>query len=118
MKKIINFLKEPFTTHLFVVCGLVSGFSIGVIGKQLIDLQSLALQKGRACQEAYDVMCVQVHTCTDTPVSDCDQIVSEKEVCRVNLPDIQVIFECKEELRHIQCDGDLPISCSLFMDLE
>mgnify|MGYP003345309896 CR=1 FL=1 len=118
MKKIVDFLKRPFTVNVLAVAGLISGFSIGVIGKKLIDLQESSLQKTRACQEAYDIMCVQVHACIDTQVSECDEVVSEKEVCKINLPDLQVILQCKEELRHIQCDGDLPISCSLFMDTE
>jgi hypothetical protein len=118
MKKIIEFMNRPFTISFFVVVGLLSGFGIGVFGKKLIDLQSKSLDKNRACQEAYDMMCVQVHTCMQTPVEECDRIVSEKEVCRVNLPDIQIIYNCKEELRHIECTDDLPVSCSLFMDME
>jgi hypothetical protein len=116
--KVVDFLKQPFTVNVLAAVGLVAGFSIGVIGKKLIDLQSFSLQKNRVCQEAYDMMCVQVHTCTGTSVEDCDNIVQEKEVCKVNLPDIQVIYNCKEELRHIECDDNLPVSCSLFMDSE
>ena len=118
MNKIINWLKQPLHMYVFCATSLISGGLGGIFIAKGLQLQEDTLKRGKVCQESYDMMCVQVHACIDTPVEECDRIVSEKEVCRVNLPDLQVIYSCKEELRHIQCTDELPTSCSIFMDTE
>lgn len=116
MKKITEFLNQPFTTTLLCVVGLTGGFLLGIAIKNLIDLETIASAKKAACKDAYSVMCVQAHACTGGSVETCDSIVEENEMCNVNLPDIQVIFQCKEELRNIECQDNMPVSCMLFME--
>lgn len=116
MNKIIEFMKQPYTTTLLCAVGLTAGFAIGVGGKFLLDLQSDSNSKRKACKEAFDTMCVQVHACTGGSVSQCDNVVKENDMCNVNLPDLQVIYNCKEELRHIECTDNMPASCVMFME--
>jgi hypothetical protein len=118
MKKITEFLKQPFTTTLMCVVGLSLGFGIGTAVDALILKQSRFLKKKASCKEAFETLCVQVHACTGDKVSECDAILSEKELCNSNLPGIETIETCEDELRNIECDSDLPASCSLFMDAE
>jgi hypothetical protein len=116
MKKIIEFLKKLFTTTLLSVVGLTGGLLLGIGISKASMWQSSELKRKVSCQSAFDIMCVQVHACTGSKVSDCDEIVLEKEVCNIQLPDIQIIENCTEALRHIECSDDLPASCSLFME--
>jgi hypothetical protein len=116
MKNIIEFIKQPHTTTLLAVVGLTGGFFIGIAGKFLLDTQITFNHKKDVCNQAYEVMCLQVHACTGSPVEQCDSIVKENNMCDVNLPDVQVIYSCKNELRHIECTDNLPTSCSLFME--
>jgi hypothetical protein len=116
MKKIFEFIKKPYTTTILCVVGLTSGFFIGVAINDLFQLQNSYNQKKIACKDSFAVMCVQVHACTGNPVSDCDSFVEEQQMCNVNLPDLQTIYRCKEELRDIECEDNMPTSCSLFME--
>lgn len=116
MKKIIEFIKKPYTTTLLSVVGLTAGFFIGVAINDLFQLQNSFNQKKAACKDSFGVMCVQVHACNGNPVDECDKFVEEQDMCNVNLPDLQAIYRCKEELRHIECEDDMPTSCSLFME--
>jgi hypothetical protein len=114
--KIVDFLKQPFTTTLLCVVGLTGGFLLGIGSSKLIVMQDKELQKNKACKEAYKIMCVQVHACTGSSVEECDQIVEKEELCKTNLPDSQVISSCEEELRHVECTDQMPTSCTLFME--
>lgn len=116
MKKVVEFIKKPYTTTLLAVVGLSGGFLLGIAGKNLVDLQTTWNKKKESCKEAYGVLCVQAHACTANTVSDCDKLVEEQDMCNVNLPDLQAIYRCKEELRNIECEDDMPTSCSLFME--
>lgn len=118
MKKVFNILKKPFTTVLFAVVGLCGSFAIGTAITLLSDKQINALRKVEMCQEAFDVLCVQIHSCTGETVSECDSVVTEKQLCNISLPGTEALQTCKEELRNIECDSDLPTSCSLFMEIE
>jgi len=71
-----------------------------------------------ACLEAFSVMCVQVHACKAGSVASCDTIVRENGLCERPeiLPNVEVMNACKEELRHIECDGNLPGTCQTFME--
>lgn len=116
MKKIIEFLEQPYTTTIVSVVGLTGGFLLGMAINNLVKLQNSFLDKREACKDAYSVMCLQVRTCTGAEVSQCDEIVEKQEFCNGNLPDIQVIFNCEQDLRYIHCDENLPESCSMFME--
>jgi len=116
MKKIIEFIKQPYTTTLLSVIGLTAGFAIGIGIKNALDLQKSFDQKKTLCQDTFDVLCVQVHACTGNPVEECDKFVEEQDMCNINLPDLQAIYRCKEELRNLECEDDMPTSCSLFME--
>jgi hypothetical protein len=71
----------------------------------------------KACDEAYKMMCVQVHTCTGTAVITCDNLVSELHFCeKQTFPSVEVIRRCTEQLRHADCTSELPLSCQSFMD--
>jgi hypothetical protein len=70
-----------------------------------------------ACTEAYEMLCVQVHACTNTSVLECDMRVVEMKICeQTSLPPVEVINSCTAHLRHIECDQNLPAVCSVFMD--
>jgi hypothetical protein len=71
-----------------------------------------------ACNEAYKIMCVQVHMCTTSPVRDCDAIVEREELCsKVELlPSVEIMLACKEDLRHIECKEAMPGTCQTFME--
>jgi hypothetical protein len=112
----IKFLKQPFTTALLCVVGLTGGFLIGITATNLITLENKELQKTKGCKTAYRTMCVQVHACTGSSVEQCDKVVQDQELCKVNLPDAQVIYSCEEELRHVECEDQMPTSCTLFME--
>lgn len=116
MKKIIEFLQKPFITTLLAAIGLTGGFLIGITANKLVSLQNIQNEKNKACKDVLETMCVQVHACTDSTVEECDKLVAEQDLCKTNLPDLQVIFQCKDDLRHIECDEELPVSCSLFME--
>lgn len=116
MKKIVEFLKQPFTTTLLCVVGLTGGFLIGITVTNLFTLQNKELQKTKACKDAYETMCVQVHACTGIEVNECDESVTNEELCKVKLPDLQVIYSCEQALRHVECIDPMPTSCTLFMD--
>lgn len=116
MKKIVDFIKQPYTTTFLTVIGLTGGFFVGIAGKNLIELQTSFNHKKELCKDSYDVMCVQAHACTGNLVEECDKFVQENQMCDVNLPDLQAIYRCKEELRNIECSDDMPTSCSLFME--
>jgi len=116
MKKVIDFIKQPYNATLLAVVGLTGGFTLGIVGKVLLDTQINFNHKKTICQQAYEVMCVQVHACTGGAVENCDTIVKENNMCDVNLPDIEVIYRCKDELRHIECEDNMPASCTLFME--
>jgi hypothetical protein len=116
MKKIIAFIERPFVTTFLCAVGLTSGIFIGIALNKLFEMQNSFNQKKAACKDSFEVMCVQVHACTSSPVGECDKLVEEQDMCNVNLPDLQVIYRCKEELRHIECEDDMPTSCSLFME--
>lgn len=115
MKKIIEFIKKPRLTMWVSVGCLSFGFLIG-FGKHLFDLQCSQNEKKAACEDAFDVLCVQVHACNGNPVSECDKMFKEKQSCSAKLPDSQIIHHCKKELRNIECSDDLPASCSIFME--
>lgn len=116
MKKIVEFLKQPYTTTFLAVVGLTGGFFAGITVKNLIELQNSVNQKKAACQDAYSVICVQAHACTGNSVSDCDKLIEDEQMCSVDLPDLQTIYRCKQELRIIECTDNMPTSCSLFME--
>jgi hypothetical protein len=117
MKKVIEFMKEqPYTTAITSALGLTAGFLIGVSIKNLIELQITENNKKSACNDTYDVICVQAHACTGNSVKECDKFVEQSEMCNTNLPDIQIIYRCKEDLRNIECTDDMPVSCLTFME--
>ena len=116
MKKITTFIERPFVTTFLCVVGLTGGFLLGIAGKNLVDLQTTWNKKKEYCKEAYGTLCVQVHACTGNSVNDCDRLVEEEQMCNIDLPDIQAIYRCKEELRNLECEDDMPTSCSLFME--
>lgn len=116
MKKIFEFLKKPYTSVFLSVVGLTSGFFIGIAVKQIVDLQNNFFNKKQACKDAFDIMCIQAHNCTGGSIDECDSFVEENEMCNINLPDLQLIYNCKQELRHIECEDNMPTSCSLFME--
>lgn len=116
MKRFIEFIKQPYTTALLCAIGLVAGFVGGVLIKFLLDTQIIFNHKKVACQQAFETMCLQVHACTGSSVESCDNIVKENNMCDVSLPDLQVIQNCKQELRHIECTDDMPVSCIMFME--
>jgi hypothetical protein len=116
MKKIVDFIKQPYTTTLLSVVGLTVGFAVGIAIKNVVELQQGFNRKKAVCEDAFDVLCVQAHACTGNSVKECDNLVEEQRMCDVNLPDIQAIYLCKEQLRNIECEDDMPTSCSLFME--
>lgn len=117
MKKVSEFMKEqPYTTAVLCAVGLTAGFLVGVATKNLIELQITENRKKLACNDAYDVICVQAHACTGNPVKECDDFVEKNEMCNVNLPDVQMIYRCKEDLRNVECTDDMPVSCLTFME--
>jgi hypothetical protein len=116
MKKIVDFIKQPYTTTLLSVVGLTVGFALGIAIKNVVELQQGFNSKKTACEDTFDVLCVQAHACTGNPVEECDKLVEAQDMCNVNLPDLQAIYRCKEELRNIECEDDMPTSCSLFME--
>lgn len=116
MKKIVEFIKQSHVTTVLCLVGLLGGFTIGITGKLLLDMQITFNHKKEVCQQAFEVMCVQVHACTGGSVEKCDAIVKENNMCDVNLPDIQIIYNCKDELRHIECQDNMPASCVPFME--
>lgn len=116
MKKIVDFIKQPYTTTLLSVVGLTAGLVIGIGIKNALDLQQSFNRKKSLCQDTFDILCLQVHACTGNSVQECDKFVEEEDVCNVNLPDLQAIYRCKEELRNIECSDNMPTSCSLFME--
>jgi hypothetical protein len=70
-----------------------------------------------ACIQAHEMLCVQVHACTKSSVVDCDTRVGELQVCKsAELPHIDIIQRCTQQLRHIECEDDLPASCMLLME--
>jgi hypothetical protein len=116
MKKITEFLKQPFTTTLLCAVGLAGGFAIGTFGTRMLGWHNKELDKNKACNQAYKTMCLQVHACTGSSVEQCDQIVNDEELCKVKLPDLQLIYSCEEQLRHVECTDEMPSSCKLFME--
>ena len=116
MKKFVEFLKKPYTTTLLCVVGLTGGFVIGKSLSIAYIWQNNELDKTKSCKQAYKTMCVQVHACTGSSVEDCDALVVSEDLCKVRLPDIQIIYNCEEELRHIECTDNMPKSCTLFME--
>lgn len=117
MKKVIQLMKEqPYTTFSACTTGLVAGLLIGISIKNVIELQITENKKKAACNDAYSVICVQAHACTGNPVKECDDFVEKNEMCNVNLPDIQMIYHCKEDLRNVECTDDMPVSCLTFME--
>jgi hypothetical protein len=116
MKKIVEFMKQPYTTTLLCAAGLMAGFGIGIASKKLVELQITENTKKVVCKDAYGVLCVQAHACTGNPVKECDDFVEKNEMCNINLPDIQIIYRCKEDLRNVECTDDMPVSCLTFME--
>lgn len=116
MKRIAEFLNRPFTTAFLCTVGLVGGLAVGTIGSRLVTWQNIESNKNMACQQAYKTMCVQVHACTGSPVQECDELVNNQEFCKVKLPDLQLIYSCDEQLRHVECTDQMPSSCKLFME--
>ena len=116
MKKIITFIERPFVTTFLCVVGLTGGFLFGVVGKNLIQLQNSFNQKKEVCKDSYEVICLQIHACTGHPVKECDEFIEQQDMCNIDLPDLQAIYRCEEELRNIECEDDMPTSCSLFME--
>ena len=116
MKKIFEILKLPFVTTLICVSALTCSLLLGFTIDKLFFLQETELNKRDACHDAYSIMCVQANRCIGSSVSECDELVSENELCNVKLPDVQVILRCYQELRHISCEDNLPASCSIFME--
>ena len=116
MKKIIEFMKQPYTTTLLCAVGLTAGFVVGIAGKNLVQLQIVENSKKIICKDAYGVLCVQAHACTGNLVKECDDFVEKNEMCNVNLPDTQIIHRCKEDLRNVECTDDMPTSCLTFME--
>jgi hypothetical protein len=101
---------------LFCIIGLAGGFLFGITAKNAVELQMSLNKKKSACNDAYEVLCVQAHACTGFDVEDCDKVVKDGEMCNVELPDLQMIYLCKEELRNIECSDNMPTSCFLFME--
>lgn len=116
MKKMFEFIKQPYTTTLLCVVGLTIGFGIGVVGKNIVELQISENTKKVVCKDAYGILCLQAHACTGNSVLECDEFVEKNEMCNVNLPDIQMIYRCKEDLRRVECESDMPLSCLTFME--
>lgn len=69
------------------------------------------------CIDSYKIMCVQLHACTNNPVAECDSKVEELKLCLDPsvLPPSDIMIRCTEQMRHIQCDQQLPLSCSVYM---
>jgi len=108
MKKILK------STGLFLLL-LRIPVSVGALIGVRAHFESKDLE--RACLQAYDMMCVQVHACTKSSVADCDARVRELQMCStVQLPHIDIIQRCTQQLRHIECEHDLPASCMLLME--
>lgn len=117
MKSFFGFLKDNrgpiFLVSFSVACSIVSGFSIPPIINKFDKWRNHELIE--TCDEAYRIMCVQVHACTKNSVIACDQSVAEQKLCQKKLPVLAVIKQCVTDLRYIECIENLPASCSSFM---
>lgn len=79
---------------------------------------SLEQKQLKACDEAYKMLCVQVHACSKAPVKECDAFVAREKLCEPvqSLSMIEIINACTEDLRNIECEDQLPGTCQTFMD--
>jgi hypothetical protein len=110
MKKILTVLSAIIVGACLVVLALTVQQRVS----QHLSQESSKL----ACHQSYRMMCVQVHTCTNMPVAICDELIDGTKPCEGEkpLPSEEVIHRCTEQLRHVQCDGELPASCGTFME--
>lgn len=120
MRKVLNWLSGNKKEILIGVTSFATCFALISslwAAKSAIDRYENDKLKS-ACLEAYSVMCVQVHACKAGSVANCDTIVRENALCEKPevLPNVEVIDACKEELRHIECEGNLPGTCQTFME--
>jgi len=121
MKKVKDFFVKNIKKILTVLSAIIVGACLVVLAltvQQRVS-QHLSQESSKlACHQSYRMMCVQMHTCTNMPVAICDELIDGTKPCEGEkpLPSEEVIHRCTEQLRHVQCDGELPASCGTFME--
>jgi hypothetical protein len=121
MKKVKDFFVKNIKKILTVLSAIIIGTCLVVLTLTVQQRVSHRLSQESsklACHQAYRMMCVQMHTCTNMPVAICDELIDGTKPCEGEklLPSEDVIHRCTEQLRHVQCDGELPPSCGTFME--
>lgn len=102
----------------FISVGILSLSAVSLVAAKTIHQTYLNEQLLSACDEAYKMLCVQVHACTNAPVKECDAFVKRENLCGPveSLPMVDIIDSCIDDLRHINCQDQLPGTCQTFMD--